>query len=371
MWSKFWLILKYMKKTIASLLFLAFITVFKAQVVPTKDFNNFFVSFQDGFFRQIEVQPITGYKAGDECVAYIDTRGNLRIYDGKERKDVTVLNVEYEVSDHLMAYKISGALKMWDAGKFQTLTTFASGFAVKDSIIVYQDKRYSTLNVYWNKQTFPILTYFSDFVMPTSIGENIVVFKDMSNTYFSFWRGKSYEIGTFNEEVMNFNIGTDVLCFNDPYTQTFITFDKGKFVEVESLPIKKYKSGRGFIVYEDLNGNLWKYENEEKTQLSNFSTSFWDVRDDIIIWTENSYLFSYSNGQKQQVASYVPSDYLLKNNIFAFRNLLGGVSAVVNNKVEEITNMQEAEYEIYGNKVLVRLPNKTCIVLSEGKKFNN
>jgi hypothetical protein len=170
---------------------------------------------------------------------------------------------------------------------------------------------------------------------------------------------------------MNFNIGTDVLCFNDPYTQTFIAFDKGKFVEVESLPIKKYKSGRGFIVYEDLNGNLWKYENEEKTQLSNFSTTFWDVKDDIIIWTENSYLFSYSNDQKQQVASYVPSDYLLKNNIFAFRNLMGGVSAVVNNKVEEITNMQEAEYEIYGNKVLVRLPSKTCIVLSEGKKFNN
>ncbi len=54
-------------------------------IVPTLDFNNFFVSFQDGYFRPIEIQPIVSYKAGDEVVAYVDTRGNLKMYDGKER----------------------------------------------------------------------------------------------------------------------------------------------------------------------------------------------------------------------------------------------------------------------------------------------
>jgi hypothetical protein len=78
-------------------------------IVPTLDFNNFFVSFQDGYFRPIEIQPIVSYKAGDEVVAYIDTRGNLKMYDGKERIDVTTLNVDYQVSDHLMAHKIANA----------------------------------------------------------------------------------------------------------------------------------------------------------------------------------------------------------------------------------------------------------------------
>jgi len=360
-----------MKKTITILTFFFLSIISFGQVVPTKDFNNFFVTFQDGFFKQIEIQPIISYKAGDEVVAYVDTRGNLRLYDGKERKDVTALNVQYEVSDHLMAYKVAGALKMWDAGKFQTLTTFAKDFAVRDSIIVYQDSRYNSLSVYWRKQIYPLLTYFSDFIMPTTIGENIAIFKDNSNTYHAFWNGKTYEIGTYNEEIMNFNIGTDVFSFKDPYSQTFIVFDKGEFIEVESLPIKKYKAGRGFIIYEDLNGNLWQYANHDKQQLSNFSTTFWDTKDDITIWAENSYLFSFSNGQKQEIASYFPKDYLLKNNVFAFRNLIGGVSAVVDNKLVEITNMPESEYEIYGNKVLVRLINKTCIVLSEGKIYNN
>ena len=34
-------------------------------VIPVKNFNNFFMSFNNGFFNQIEVQAINGYKAGD------------------------------------------------------------------------------------------------------------------------------------------------------------------------------------------------------------------------------------------------------------------------------------------------------------------
>ena len=103
-------------------LFLFCTTTIKAQgIVPTTDFNNYFVSFQDGFFRPIEIQPIVNYKAGDEMVAYIDTRGNLKIYDGKQRIDVTTLNVDYQVSDHLMAYRIANGLRMWDVANLPSL----------------------------------------------------------------------------------------------------------------------------------------------------------------------------------------------------------------------------------------------------------
>ena len=128
--------------------FLLTIAAVKAQgIVPTLDFNNYFVSFQDGFFRPIEIQPIVNYKAGDEIAAYVDTRGNLKIYDGKQRIDVTTLNVDYQVSDHLMAYRIANGLRMWDAGKFTVLTNFGREFVVKDSLIVFEDTRYQALNV--------------------------------------------------------------------------------------------------------------------------------------------------------------------------------------------------------------------------------
>ncbi len=340
-------------------------------IVPTLDFNNYFVSFQDGFFRPIEIQPIVSYKAGDEIVAYIDTRGNLKIYDGKERIDVTTLNVDYQVSDHLMAYRIAQGLRMWDAGKFTVLTNFGREYVVKDSIIVFEDIRYQALNVYWNQKVESLVTITNGVSMNASVGENLVVYKDNSNTYFVYWHGQKFEIGTYNEEVLDFQLGTDVMCFKDPYTQSFYVFDQGNFLELESFPIKKYKAGRGFVVYEDMNGNLWHYQNGQKTALSNFSSELWDVKDDICVWMENSYFFAYTNGQRVQVATYQPQVYLLKNNVLVYRNIIGGVSALVDGVSQEITNFPQADFEIYGSKVLVKLPNQTSVVFMNGKRYAN
>lgn len=340
-------------------------------VIPVINFNNFFLSFSNGYFNQIEVQAINGYKGGDELVAYLDTRGNLRLYDGKVRKDITNLNVDYRVSDHLLGYKIGPTLNMWDAGRLQTLTYFARNFVVKDSIIVYEDTRFNTINAYWNKTTTSLATVMGDLSIPTSIGENMLVFKDNGNLFKIFWQGMIYEIGSWTGTPIDFQIGTDILCFNDPTTRTFVAFQNGQFIDVEQQYMRKYMAGRGFIVYEDLNGNLWMYKNGDVVQLSNFSPSFWDVKDDIVVWSENSYLFAYSLDRKYEVANFIPTDYVLKNNILAFRNIMGGVSALIDGKTEEITNIQKAEYEIYGNSVLVKLFNQSNIVFQKGQKYTN
>ena len=353
--------------------FIFFLLVFSfslsaQKVIPFVDFNNYFRSFENENFRQLEFQQIREFKAGDEFVAYIDTKGNLRVYDGNERKDISNMNVEYKVSDHLMAYSISATLNMWDAGKLRTLSYYARDFEVKDSIIVYEDTRFNTVNVYWNKEVYPLYQLTTELYMPEVIGDNIVAFKDNGNFYKVFWRGRIYDLGVWNAAI-EFQAGTDILCFNDPTTRTFAIFENGEFLDVEQFYMKKYKAGRGFIVYEDLNSNLIMYKNGEKEQLSNFSANFWEVKDDLVVWGENSFIYAFQNGVKVQVSNYTPKDYLLKNNVFAFRNVMGGVSALMDGKVYEISNQAESEYEIYGNSVLVKLFNRSFIVFKKGKKY--
>jgi hypothetical protein len=353
--------------------FIFFLIVFSfslsaQKVIPFVDFNNYFRSFENENFRQLEFQQIREFKAGDEFVAYIDTKGNLRVYDGNERKDISNMNVEYKVSDHLMAYSISATLNMWDAGKLRTLTYFARDFDVKDSIIVFGDTRFNTVNVYWNKEIYPLYQLTTELYMPEVIGDNIVAFKDNGNFYKVFWRGKIYDLGVWNTAI-EFQAGTDILCFNDPTTRTFAIFENGEFLDVEQFYMKKYKAGRGFIVYEDLNSNLIMYKNGKKEQLSNFSANFWEVKDDLVVWGENSFIYAFQNGVKVQVSNYTPKDYLLKNNVFAFRNIMGGVSVLMDGKVHEISNQTDAEYEIYGNSVLVKLFNRSFIVFKNGKKY--
>ena len=352
-----------------SILFLPFIA-FAQKVVPFVDFNSYFRSFENDNFRHLEFQPIMEFKAGDDLVAYIDTRGNLRVWDGQNRQDISNLNVEFQVSDYLMAYTIGPTLNVWDQGKLKTLTSFTSQYVVKDSLVIYQDTRFNTVNAYWNKQTFELYRVTEELYMPEVIGENIVAFKDNGNFYKIFWRGKIYDVGVWNGSI-DFQAGTDVICFNDPTTRTFAVFENGNFVDIESFWIKKYKAGRGFIAYEDLNGNMKYHSSSEDKILSNFSATFWEVKDDLVVWGENTFVFAYQNGQKINVANFTPKDFLIKNNVFAFRNILGGVSALVNGKIYAITNQLDCEYEIYGNAILVKLLNRSFIVFKEGKEFRS
>jgi hypothetical protein len=267
-----------------------------------------------------------------------------------------------------MAYNIGPTLNIWDEGKLKTLTYFAKDYVVKDSIIVYEDTRFNTVNVYWNKQTFELYRLTGEMYMPEVIGDNILAFKDNGNFYKVFWRGQIYDLGIWNNTI-DFQAGTDIVCFNDPTTRTFAVFENGQFLDVEQFYMKKYKAGRGFIVYEDLNSNLKMYKNGENQILSNFSASFWEVQDDLVVWGENSFVYAFQNGKKIQTSNFMPKDYLMKNNVFAFRNILGGVSALIDGKVTEISNQADAEYEIYGNVVLVKLFNRTFIVFKNGRKF--
>ena len=363
--------LRLMKKTILPFILLIFPLLLSAQpVVPFVDFNNYFRVFENNNFQTIEFQPILSYQAGDEFVAYIDNRENLRIFNGKERKDITNLNIKFSISDHLLAYNVGTTLNMWDSGKLRTLTYFVRDYVVKDSIIVYEDTRYNSVNVYYNKQTYVLYTVAGNLYMPTTIGDNIVAFKDNGGFYKVFYRGEIYDLGVWNGEI-DFKAGCDILCFNDPTQRSFALFENGNFYDVESQYMRKYVAGRGFIVFEDLNGNLWHYKDGEKTELTNFSPSFWEVQDDMVIWGENNYVFSFFQGEKKEVCNYIPKDYLLKNGVFAFRNIAGGVSAFVNGKVEEITLQNDTEYSIHGNIVLVKLFNRSFIVLKDGQIFNS
>lgn len=333
------------------------------------DFNTYFRSFQDGFFRQVEFQQIKEYKAGDGLVGYIDFRGNLRVYDGVKPMDLSNMNVEYAVSDHLLIWKIGETINLWDAGKKQTLTFNARNYWLRDSIVVFEDMRFGSVSAYYNGSIFPLYTSMGEFDPPDLVGENVVAFRDNGNYNKIFWRGEIFDIDVTHQAV-EFAAGTDIVAFNDPMTGTFVVFESGKFVDVEDFQMPKFKAGRGFILYENINGDLMYYSNGTKKQLSNFGASYWDVVDDVAIWEENGFTYALSNGQKVEMARYRTSDYLLKNGVVAFRNLMGGVSAMIDGKVHEITTQMNTEFEIFGNAVLVKLFNNSFIVFKDGRKFN-
>ncbi len=355
---------------IISLIIFVLITFFSSaqDVLPMLDFNNYFKNFKDGFFQTIELQRIEDFKAGDNVVGYIDVRGNLVVYDGKTKMNLANLKVDYQVSDNLLTWKIGTTLNMWDAGVKQTLSFNAGEYWVRDNIIVFEDTRFNSVNTYHDGNIITLYTSAGELRGPDFVGENIVAFQDNGGFNKVFWEGDIYEIDVWHDRYY-YDAGTDILAFNDPISGTFAVFDKGGFMDVEEFHVPKYKAGRGFVVYENRNEELMYYNNGETKALTNFGASKWEVKDDVAVWIENGFFYACVSGEKTEIARYIPKDYLIKNDVVVFRNLMGGVSAFVNGKVISVTTQMNSEYEIYGSSILVKLFNNSYVVYSKGKKY--
>jgi hypothetical protein len=207
--------------------------------------------------------------------------------------------------------------------------------------------------------------------MPDAMGDNIVMFRDNGGNYKVFWRGEQYEIGVWNyTQDLKYVAGTDVLAFNDPETRTFTVFQDGEFLDVEDMYATKMKAGRGFVVYEDIQGNLMYYSKGQKKQLSSFYQS-WDVKDDVVVWVESNSTFTLKNEEIIQILNYQIKEWRIKNDVLAFKTLVGGIGASVNGNVKEITNMMNCEFVINGHGVMVTLPNKSVMILNQGKIYQD
>lgn len=318
----------------------------------------------------LEMQRINSFHAGDNIVPYIDNRGNFKIYNGQNVDQISIQEVNYKYSDFLVAWKIGSAIFSYDNGTKKMLTAFGGEFIVSDSLIIFQDTRFKTVNVLYKGAITQLMQQTGDMSMPECIGENIIAFKDNGQVYRVFWNGKFFEIGG-TELGITFQAGTDILCFNDAINKTFAVFDKGTFMDVEGMYVKSYKAGRGFVVYEDQVGNLWKYQNGQKINITDFNSGTWEVKDDVVFWNENNLFYTYYKDEKKMVCNYKPDDYILKNNVIAYRNAQGGVNVFINGINTNLTNQKDALYAIYNSNVLVELFNKSFLFFSEGNILTN
>lgn len=342
-----------------------------AQIFPYMDFNNFFKTFNDGYFMQIEHQPVTDVFFGDEFVAYNNAQRDFKVFYEGQTQVLTNQNASYKASDHLIAWNIGPIINYFEDGKSHSLTSFGGKYAVTDSLIVFQDTRYYTLNVVYQGKVIQLMQTTDELRMPEVIGDNILVFRDNGNLYKVFWRGEIYELGVWNgQQKFEFSAGTDMLAFNDPLNRTFAIFENGEFLDVEMVYANKMKACRGFVVYEDVQGNLRYYGKGVKKELASFF-QYWDAKDDVVFWGQANSTFTLFKGEAKLVSNYIVKDWELKNDVIAFRNNVGGVSGYINGTLKDITNFTNTEFTVNGHMVCITQSNRSVIIWYNGTTYND
>ncbi len=342
----------------------------KQTVFAYMDYNNFFHSFKDGYFNQVDHQAVTGIAYGDEVIAYYNNQRDFKIYDGTFSRVMTNQPATFKISDHMAAWNIGQLVYYYENGKPHNLTSFGADYWVTDSLITFQDTRYNALNVVYKGKISTLVQSTMGLPAPVVQGDNLVVFKDNGDIYKVFYRGQIYDIGTYNGTDFEFFAGTDILGFNDPQTRTFAVFQDGEFFDVEEFRSPKVKAGRGFVAYEDLQGNLKYYGKGKYETLSSFA-QFWDAKDDLVVWGDANTTYQFFKGEKKNLANFVVKEWQMKNDVVAFRTLMGGVGASIGGVYKEVTSINDTDFIINGHGVMVQMKNRAVIVLYNGQIYRD
>ena len=359
-----------MKFSLLISVFLLFVQseVYAQKVFPYLDNLEYLKSFQNGQSYQVDYLRPVDVTYSEKVIAYIDNKNDFFIYDGDKKEKMTGMANGYQVGINLVAWNTGPIVSIWDDGRKQTITQFGRNYEVSDSLVVFEDLRDNAVRVYYKDSIYDLYYSIGDLAFPKHVGSNSVGFTGNGNVQYSFVSGKIIEIGVINDEV-NYEAGGNLVAFNDPFHQSFAVAFSNEIVDVEPIMVNDYKAGYDLVAYRDRNLNLKGYINHKLVNLSSYSASFYDVFRDMIIWGENGMFYAYYKNKKYELANYIPTDYKIRNGIVAFRNLNGGVSVFYDEKVEIVSNLTNAEFEVNGNTVKVKVNRGNYIFFKNGETY--
>lgn len=354
---------------ISLILFLLSSSSFSQDVFPYIDNLEYLKSFQNGQSLQVDYLRPVDVTYSEQVIAYIDNKNDFFIYDGVKKEKMTGLANSYQVGINLVAWNTGPIVSIWEDGQKQTITQFGRKYKVSDSLVVFEDLRENAVKVYYRDSIYDLYYSIGDLSFPEDIGSNSVGFTGNGNVQYSFVAGEIVEIGVINDQV-NYEAGGNLVAFNDPFHQSFAVSFSNEILDIEPIMVNDYKAGYDLVAYRDRNLNLKAYIHHKLVDLSSYSASFYDVFRDMIVWSENGMFYAFYDDKKYEIANYIPSEYKIRNGIVAFRNLNGGVSVFYNEKVEIVSNLTNAEFEVNGNTVKVKVNRGNYIFFKNGKTFD-
>jgi len=284
------------------------------------DFQRRFYIFDHGQKKLAEEQLVKSFKVGGNSVAYVDYGDNFKVYENGNIKTLEIGSVRnYVVTDYLMAYSMTDILKVYDNGKTKMLSSATKDFAIGDSIIVYYDYYFNSINAYYRGKIYSKrLRWVGSKISKIQAGPNIAALITAEDrNFWIFYKGETELINEFVENV-DFKVGMDIVAYMDHNTRTFKAYYKGEIYDVENFQPKSYWMGHGRIVYIDEVGNFKTFYEGKVATIASYEPTFYRVRDSMIIYQELDRFKCFYKEKTHEIAPYLPEKYDFQTNIVAY-----------------------------------------------------
>lgn len=284
------------------------------------DYRQRFYIFDHGKKTLLEEQAVKSFKVGGNAIAYVDYADNFKIYQNGKVNTVEIGTVRnYKVTDNLVAYSMNDILKVWDNGKVKTLSPNVKEFAIGDSLVVFFDYYFTSINGYYNGKIYSRrLRQVGETIQKMDAGDNIAaVITAEDRNFWVFYQGNTELINNFVEDV-NFKVGRDIVAYMDQPTRTFKAYYKGEIYDIENFQPNEYKMGDARIVYIDAVGNFKTFYEGTIATILPIEPTFFQVKDSMIVYQELDRFKCFYEGQIYEVAPYIPEKYQFERDLIVY-----------------------------------------------------
>lgn len=284
------------------------------------DFRQRFYVFDHGEKKMLEEQKVKSFKIGGNCVAYVDYADNFKVYQDGEVKKLEIGSVRnYAVTNNLLAYSMTDILKVYDNGKVKTLSSNVKDFAIGDSLIVYFDYYFNSVNGYYNGQVYSRrLRRIGETINKIEAGHNIAgLVTAEDRNFWIFYRGSATLINNFVEDV-EFKTGRDIVAYMDHPTRTFKAYYHGEIYDVENFEPVSYEMGDARIVYIDAVGNFKTFYDGQIATILQAEPTFYQVKDSMVVFQELDRFKCFYESKIYEVTPYMPEKFQFERDLIVY-----------------------------------------------------
>ncbi len=343
--------------------------VFSQDLGAYTDYRDRFYIFDHGKSTKVEDVRVQSYDIGGECVLYINSQGNLKLYnDGTVSKLEPGGVTKYFATDHLAAYSIYEKLKVVENGEAVTLSTRCPVYQVEDSLIVYYDKNLESLRVYYDGESIDIESGLVG--IPTNnlkSGDNIVAYISSRTKDFKvYYKGVNNTILQYVEG-LKFKAGKDIVAFINSIDNSFQIFYRGDVIQLEDFPPKSFKMGDGFVAYiDDMNVFKVFYEGEV-IEVASFVPDAYYIEDYLMLFTENNYFKIFYEGEIHEVEAWIPSLFKLDWNTVAYLDNSNRIWLFTKGEKKYLVNELINSFDIYRDLILMNVKVNRNMIYYKGE----
>ena len=349
-------------------LLFSFPSSFSQNISSYTDYLQKFYVVDNGRPIKLEHLPITSVKTSDDYLAYEDNVKNFKVYFKGESIQLAGFVDRYTANKGVVIYEASGVLKAFSNGENYLLSPIMKNYKSADNIVAYVDEYDRAFKVFTDTIYTLENLNGANKTIGYQVAPNTLAYVDEQSNLYYYQNGKKQLVLEYFENG-GYRVGENIVAFIDSYDYTFKTYYKDEIMELDTRYPQSYKMGKNMLAWIAKDGTFSVFYDGEVTELASYSPMRYALKDDVLTYEQNGYLYMFYKGEVLEIETYIPEAYFVDNQTLVYFDQTGYVKAYIAGKFVEITRQVNTGLKLNGDAIYYTVNQNEPRVWFKGREL--